>query len=141
MHLPEGIAHLDSFSSQAACGSSHQRTASSLSSVDQTAHFFLATPNPRRPWQKQVRACGRKRPLTTTTHYPQTAGETAGMHENGSGIPRLFGTGGSDLERSALHRSTRDEARVGIESSSAFTGSAGQRPLLTNRRSPPKRLP
>ena len=108
MHLPEGVAHLDSFSSQAACGSSRQRTASSLSSVDQTAHFFLATPNPRRPWQKQVRACGRKRAITTTTHYPQTAGETAGMHENGSGVPRLFGTGGSDLERSALHRSTRD---------------------------------
>jgi hypothetical protein len=67
MNLPEGAAHLDSFSSQAACGSSRQRTASSLSSVDHTAHFFLATPNPRRAWQKQVRAGGRKHPLATTT--------------------------------------------------------------------------
>src|SRR5215469_7636906 len=123
MHLPEGAIHLDSFSSQAACGCSRQRTASPLSSVDQTAHFFLATPNPRRPWQKQVRACDRKRPLTTTTHHPQKAGETAGMHENGSGAPRLFGTGGPDMETSALHRSARDETRAGIESSSACTGS------------------
>src|SRR5437764_13878147 len=108
MHLPEGVAHLDSFSSQAACGSSRQRTASSLSSVDQTAHFFLATPNSRRPWQKQVRACGRKRPLTTTTHHPQTAGETAGMHEIGSDASRLFSKDGSDLEAGALSCPTRD---------------------------------
>src|SRR5215470_16819770 len=96
MHLPEGAAHLVSFSSR-------QRTASSLSSVDHTAHFFLATPNPRRPWQKQVRTCGRKRPLTRTSHHPQTAGETAGMHKNGSRAPRLFGTGGSDMGTSAHH--------------------------------------
>ncbi|HKF37790.1 MAG TPA: hypothetical protein VKB35_12925 [Ktedonobacteraceae bacterium] len=37
-------------------------------------------------------------------------------------------------EQAHITRSARDEARVGIESSSAFTGSAGHRPLLTSRR-------
>src|SRR6266705_822428 len=46
-----------------------------MSSVGKTDHFFLAAPNPRRPWQKQVRTCGGKCPVKTTTDLPQTAGE------------------------------------------------------------------
>src|SRR5437763_17204888 len=111
MHLPEGAAHNDS-SSQAVHGSSGQRTASSISSVDQTVHFLLAAANPGRPWPKQVRARGRKCPLTTATHRPQTPGETACMHEYGSPDPRPFGAASSDMETSPLHRSTRDTAAL-----------------------------
>src|SRR6266480_8112120 len=89
-HLPEGAAHGDSFSSQAARGSSCKGTASSLSSVDQTAHFLIAARNSRRPHQKQTRAHRRKCPLTTTTYHPQTAGETATMYEDGSSPPRVL---------------------------------------------------
>ena len=106
-YLPEGAAHRDSFSSQAARGSFHQRTASSLSSVDRATHYLLPACNSRRSCSKQSRAGGRKCPPTTTTHHPQTAGETPCMHENGSPAPRPLGTGSSDLETSALHRSTR----------------------------------
>lgn len=80
--------------------------------MGKTARFFLAAPNPRRPWQKQVRTGGGKCPLKTTTDHPQTASETAGQHENGSGAPRPLGKSGSVLEISALHRSARDTAAL-----------------------------
>jgi hypothetical protein len=50
--------------------------------------------------------------LTTTTDHPQAAGETACMHEDGSVAPRPFGKGGSGMETSAHHRSTRHTAAV-----------------------------
>src|SRR5215470_5217560 len=53
-----------------------------------------------------------KTSFATTTHHAQTAGEVASMHENGSQAPRLFGTGGSDMGTSALHRATRHSAEA-----------------------------
>src|SRR6266699_4852517 len=97
-HLLGGVTHGDSDSSQVARGSSRLWTASSLSSVDQTAHFLLAAPNPGRPWPKQGRAGGRKCALATAPHHPRAAGETASMHENGSPAPRSPGKNASDLE-------------------------------------------
>src|SRR6266699_1427837 len=111
-HLLGGVTQGDSDSSQVARGSSRPRTASSLSSVDQTAHFLLAAPNPGRPWPKQGRAGGRKCPLATATHHPRAASETASMHENGSPAPRSPGKNASDLEANDLHRSTRDAAAL-----------------------------
>jgi hypothetical protein len=104
--------HLDSFSSQAARGSSRQKTASSRSSVDRTALFLLAAANPNRPWQKQARAHGRKRPLASATHHPQTASETARLHENRSSTPRPDGQVGSYLAADPCDRSTRHPAQV-----------------------------
>ena len=120
--------------SQAADSSLLGRTPHLLCSLDETAHPLIAAGNHGRSWEKQVRTHGRKCALTPTAHHAQAAGETPSMHENGSGAPRPIGKGGSDMETSALHRSTRYEARVGIMSSSACTGSAGQRPLLTSPR-------
>jgi hypothetical protein len=134
IHLPEGEAHFDSFSSQVARGSFSEGIACSLCSLDQTAHFLIAAWNPRRPWQKQVGAHSRKCPLTTATQHAQAPGETTGMYESRSHPPCALGKSGSNMEANALHRSTRDEARVGIVSSFACTGSAGQRPLLTSPR-------
>jgi len=130
----KGAAHCDSFSSQAACWYVCERTPYALCSLDHTTHFLLAPWDTRRSCQKQIGAHGRKCTLTTTTHHAQAAGETACMHEEGPGAPRPIGKGGSDMETSALPRSTRYEARVGIVSSSACTGSAGQRPLHTSPR-------
>ncbi len=62
-HLLEGVAHGDSYSSQAARGSCCHGTASSLSTVQQAAHFLLAARNPRRPRPKQTRAYRRKCPF------------------------------------------------------------------------------
>jgi hypothetical protein len=76
----------------------------------------------------------RKCPLTTATHHAQAPGETTGMYESRSHPPCALGEGGSSMEANPLHCSTRDEARGGIVSSSACTGSAGQRPLLTSPR-------
>ena len=84
----------------------------SLCSLDKTAENLLAAGNPYRPWQKQVRAHRGKRPLTPTTYRSQAAGETASMPEKGSCAPRPLGTDGSDMEANALHRSTRDAARL-----------------------------
>ena len=72
----------------------------------------LPLANPRRPWQKQVRAHGGKRPLTTTTHHPQTAGETASMHENRSCPSRPAGQDGSNLAAGPVDCSTRYPAAL-----------------------------
>jgi len=45
LHLPEGAAHFDSFSSQAARGYLCEGIVCSLCSLDQTAHFLIA------PWK------------------------------------------------------------------------------------------
>ena len=124
----------DSFLSQAARRYVCERIPYELCSLDHTTHFLLAPWNTRRSCQKQSGAHGGKCTLTTTTRYPQAAGATASMHKNGSCAPRPIGKGGSDMETSALPRSTRYTADARIESSSACIGSAGQRPLLINRR-------
>jgi hypothetical protein len=45
-----------------------------------------------------------------------------------------YSKGCSGLEANAPHHSARNEARAGIESSSACSGSAGHRPLHTSPR-------
>jgi hypothetical protein len=105
-----------------------------LCSLGETAHILLAAPNSGRPSPKQVRAGGGKRSLATATHHPQTAGEPASMHEHGSRAPRPLGKAGSYLAECPFARSTRHEARGGIGSSFAWSGSANLRPLLINRR-------
>jgi len=102
----------DSFLSQAARWDVCERTAYSLCSLDKTTHFLLATWNTCRSCQKQIGAHGGKCPLTPTAHHTQAAGETACMHENGSGAPRPIGKGRSGMEANALHRSTRNTAAV-----------------------------
>ena len=128
----------DSFLSQAARRYVCERTPYSLCSLDYTTHFLLAPWNTHRSCQKQSGAHSGKCAPTTTPHHAQAAGETACMHEDGSHPPRAFSKGCSGLETSALPRSTRNAARVGIVSSSACFGSAGQRPLLTSPRLPRK---
>jgi hypothetical protein len=140
-HLPRGETHRDSDSSQTARRSFCEDPANSLASVEQTAHVLLATGNPGRPWSKQVRSHRGKCPLAKTSHHPQAPGETAGMHENGSGAPRPAGQVGSNLAADPLHRAARDEARAGIGSSFVWSGSAGQKRLLIRRRSPQKPSP
>jgi hypothetical protein len=106
------ICEPDSFLSQAARWYICERILYSLCSLDQTPHFFFAAWNTRRSHQKQSGAHGRKCALTTTTDHPQAAGETASMHENGSGAPRPIGKNGSSMEANALDRSTRHTAAV-----------------------------
>ncbi len=118
----------DSFLSQAARRYVCERTAYSLCALDHTTHFLLALWNTRRSCQKQIGAHSRKCPPTTTTHHPQAAGETASMHEDGSNPSRTLGKGCSGRSSSFNQKL----CYVGIESSSACTGSAGQRPLLTS---------
>ncbi len=83
-HLPEGAAHFDSFTSQAAYGDFCEGTLCPLCSLDQTAHFLLAACNIGRSWPKQVGAHSGKCPLTTATHRAQASGETTSMHESRS---------------------------------------------------------
>ena len=109
----------DLFLSQAARRYIYERTPYSLCSLDQTAHFLIAAWNTRRSWQKQIGAHGGKCALTTTTHHPQAAGETASMHEDGSNAPRALGTGwfGHGNKRSSSFNQIH--CCVGIVSSSA----------------------
>jgi hypothetical protein len=58
MHLLEGEAHFDFFSSQAARGFLCERMARQHCSLNQTAHFLIAAWNPDRSCQKQIRAHG-----------------------------------------------------------------------------------
>jgi hypothetical protein len=102
-HLLEGVAHADSYSSQAARGSCCHGTASSLSTVQQAAHFLLAARNPRRPRPKQTRAHRRKCPSTTPTHHPAATGETACLYQDGPDAPGPAGKNGSELETSPHH--------------------------------------
>src|SRR5215467_1007779 len=84
----------------------------SFYSLDQTAQDLLAAGNPHRSWTKQIRARGRKCPLTSTTDHPQAPGEAAGMYENGSDVPRAFSKVGSNMEPGPPHRATRDPATL-----------------------------
>src|SRR5258708_34400169 len=96
--------------------------------MDHTTDFFFAAWNTHRSHQKQTRAHGGKCALTSTTNHPQAAGETASMHEDGSNPSRTLGKGCSGRSSSFNQKL----CYVGIESSSACTGSTGQRPLHTS---------
>jgi hypothetical protein len=109
---PRGETRRDSYSSQATRRSFCEGPPCSLSSVDQTAHFLIATWNPRRPWPEQVRTHSGKCPLTTATVHAQASGEPTTMHENRSHPPRAFSQGGSSMETSPPHRPARDTAAV-----------------------------
>ncbi len=121
------ICEPDSFLSQTAHWYVRERAPYSLCSPDQTTRLLLAAWDTRRSHQKQIGAHGGKCPLTTTSPHPQAAGETANMHEDRSNPSCALGKGCSSLEASALYRPGRRHCCVGIVSSSACTGSAGQR--------------
>jgi len=127
------ICEPDSFLSQAARWYVCELPPYALCQLDRTTHFLPAPWHTRRFWQKQIRAHGRKCALTTTTHHPQAAGETASLHEEGSPSPRALSTGCSGLEANALDRSTRNPAAARIGSSSVCTGSAGLRSVRLPR--------
>jgi len=113
----------------------------SLYSLDKTVRDLIAARNPHRPWEKQVPAHRGKCALTTTTHRSQAAGETATHHQDRSHPPRPAGQAGSCLAAGSGDRATRDEARAGIGSSFACTGSASPRRILTSRKLLQKPLP
>jgi hypothetical protein len=98
----KGTFEPDSFLPQVASWYVCERTLYSLGSLDQTSHFFFVAWNTRRPHQKQTRAHGGKGPLTTTTHHPQAAGETASMHKDRShpACAREHGLFGNGSKRS-----------------------------------------
>ncbi len=106
------MCELDSFLSQAARWYVCERTPYSLCALDQITHFLLAPWGTHRSCQKQIGAHSGKCALTTATHYPQAAGETASMHEEGSHPPRALSKSGSGMEANALHYSTRYTAVV-----------------------------
>jgi len=80
--------------------------------LDQTEHLFSLAGDANRPCQEQVRACGRKRPLTSTTDHPASTGETTCLYQDGPDAPGPAGKHGADLETSPRHRSARDAAAV-----------------------------
>ena len=83
-----------------------------LRRLDQTGHHLAHAGDADRPCQKQVRACGRKRPVASTTDHPAATGETACLYQDGPDAPGPAGKNGADLETSAVHRSARDAAAV-----------------------------
>ena len=128
------ICEPDSFLSQAARWYICEHIPYSLCSLDYTPHFFFATWNTGRSCQKQSGACGGKCALTPTTYHPQATGETASMHEDGSHASRALSKGCSGLEANTHHSFNQKHCCGGIVSSSACTGSAGQRSVLSTTR-------
>ena len=133
-HLPEGAAHYDSFSSQAAREYSFEHTLFSRCALDHTSHALIAAWNTRRSCQKQIGTCGGKRALTTATHHPQASRETTSMHEEGSHPTRALSKSGSGMEANAFPCPARNEARVGIVKHFASIGGISQRLILTSSR-------
>ena len=131
----------DSFLPQAALRYVCERTPYSLCSVDKTTHFLLTLWNARGSYQKQSGASGGKCALTTTTSHSEAASETAIKHEEGSHPPCTLNKSSSNMEANAHDSFNQKPYCGGIVTSSACTGSAGQRPLLTSREYQRKRSP
>src|SRR2546422_561067 len=74
-----------------------------LRRLDQTEHLFSLAGDANRPCQEQVRACRRKCPAASATHYPTATGETTCLSQNGSDAPGTTSKHGSNLEASAVH--------------------------------------
>jgi hypothetical protein len=83
-----------------------------LRRLDHTIHSLSCLGDADRPHQKQVRACGRKRPPASTIDHPASTGETACLYQDGPDAPGPAGKNGTDLETSPRHRSARDAAAV-----------------------------
>src|SRR5215469_15285216 len=105
-----------------------------LRRLDQTKHHLAPTWDADRPFQEQVRACGRKRPVASTTDHPASTGETTCLYQAEPHAPGPAGKKGADLETGVVHRSARDdEARAGIVRASNSFGSTSRGLLLPNQ--------
>jgi hypothetical protein len=127
----------NSFLSQAARWNVCERPPYSLCSLDHPTRFLFAKWHTCRSGQKQSGASGGKCAFTTKTDRTQAAGETPSIHEEGSHTSRARSLGCSGVEANALDRPAGNPATASIVSSSACTGSAGQRsqhtsPMIAN---------
>ena len=86
-----------------------------LRQLDTTIHHRTHLGNGDGPCQKQVRTGGRKRTSPPATYHPPPTRQTTSMHQNGPNAPRASSKSSSNLEASAFHCPTRDEARGGID--------------------------
>ena len=106
-----------------------------LRRLDQTRPNLSHAGDADRSFQKQARACGRKRtPPKASDHSPST-GETASLYKDGPDAPGASGKNGTNMEASAVHHSAKDEARGGIARASSSTGNTSPEPLLPHPRS------
>jgi hypothetical protein len=112
-----------------------------LRRLDQTKHHLAPAWDADRPFQEQVRAGGRKRPVASTPDHPASTGETACLYQDRPDAPGPADKHGADLETGVVHRSARDEARAVIARASNSFGSTSRGLLLPNQGSPRKPSP
>ena len=112
-----------------------------LRRLDNTGDHFAPALDADRPFQEQVRACGRKRPAASTIDHPASSGETACLYQDGPHTPGPAGKHSADLETGPHHSFSQRRFCGGIVRASNSFGSTSRGQLLSSQEYPRRPSP